>query len=131
MSKAARVTKRILDVLLLALLLATGLLGIINALDDFRYVSGLRQWTVMLLVMIYGAAGLLAVSALLLKRKWAMAAVIVWAAASTTTALLAPIFYGGTGILTGIASGCAAMLITVPVVLYTRVRLRHFLQSHL
>jgi len=94
-----------------ALLLYVGLAGLQGFFDDLDGVENLGQRLANVSQLLYGSAGLGAATGAILKRSWTGKVALVFAFGAGSTAGLASVFWGESGIPTGLASGGLGFLI--------------------
>jgi hypothetical protein len=99
-----------------------GLSGVQGAIGDWSLVTTLGQRLSVLGQGTFGVCGVVAGVGAILKRSWAGAFAAAFAISAGVTAGLASVFWGGSNLATGIASGGLGLLIGF--LLYRGVGLR-------
>lgn len=99
------------------LLLATGVIGGYNAVNEWRSGGTLLQRSVTIAVGLYALFGLAAAAAMLRRSTWSFGLAIAWGACTTYAATVAVIAFGGEGVTVSAAAGAAvgALLIAALV----------------
>jgi len=113
--------RRLLLIVAIVLLLAlawTGISGGISQLSSAR-TAGQSAQTV--LQLVYGLFALLSIATTFWGRRWNGPMLVGWTVSLALTAGLASVVWGGTSILIGFLSGCAAGLIAVGIAWLLRV----------
>jgi uncharacterized membrane protein YwaF len=82
------------DYIVLALLVVTGLAGLMNGPADLPGAATFAQGVVSLSVTLYGVAGIVAACGLWRRSRWTVPVMLVWGAGSALAAGLAPVSYG-------------------------------------
>lgn len=98
-------------------------LGLNSAVEELDSAKTLGQQAATATQFGYGLAGLLCTGALLGRRSWALWVLWLWAGLITLTGGLAPVVWGGSAMVTGLAAGVVTAAIALLVVwLATRRR---------
>jgi len=88
----------------IVLLVGLSVLGLQSAIDELGSASTLGQRAATATQFGYALAGLLAAAGLLGRRGWARATLWLWAGLITLTCGMAPVVWGGAGLLPGLAA---------------------------
>lgn len=117
--------RRIAWILSTLVLVTTGVLGLYDGISDLAGVQTPLQRSVTFGVILYGALGLIAAAALLLRRRSAVWLAAAWALVVTYVASTAAIAYAGDSVTLGaaLASGVSTALIGAGVV-WTAAKVR-------
>ena len=107
----------------IAVLALFAFLGVRSALATTLPDSTPGQQATTLLQWIYGALALLAIGGLLARRAGTRFIVYAWAIAFTARNALAPVVWGGKGLLLGVVGGLVGLAIALPVVYLTHLAL--------
>ena len=99
-------------VLIVVVLLAAGWLGLKEGLDGMHDAETTGQRLAATSQLLYGAAAVASLAALLARASWFRLTFGLWAVAMSATATLAPVVWGGAAWSTGVLSGPAAAVIT-------------------
>jgi hypothetical protein len=91
----------------ITLLVGLSVLGLQSAIDELGSASTLGQQAATATQFGYALAGLLAAAGLLGRRAWSWATLWVWAGLITLTCGMAPVVWGGAGLLPGLAAAVA------------------------
>ena len=94
-------------------LLFLGVSGLQGFFEDWGLANTLGQRLCGVGQVIFGTCGLLAGVGAILKRKWAGAAAVAFAVSGGITAGLASMAWGGSNLVTGIASGALGFLLGI------------------
>lgn len=117
-------------VLAIAVLLVTGIVGLLNGVREIGDMHSRLQLTVTLGVLLYGLLGLVAGVGLARRRPWSVRTSIAWAAVVTYVATVASFAYhdptfSQSGTIAGtVGAGVSAALIGMGVVWAARVATR-------
>jgi hypothetical protein len=103
---------------LVLLLLAAGVSGVRNAIDEWPQAAGTGQKVATGSEMVHGVASGIALVGLGVRKRWAYPALWVWGTLLTTTAGLAAAYWGDAPIAAALAGAAATALIC-----YVAVRL--------
>ena len=95
----------------IALLVVLSILGLQSGVEQLEEASTLGQQLDTAAQFGYALAGLVAAAALLRRRSWARGPLWLWAGPITLTGGMAPLVWGGTGIIVGLAAAvlCAGI----------------------
>jgi hypothetical protein len=104
----------------LLFLLGLGFLGGRGGLAEWPQAITPGQRLASVTELLYGVLGLVGGAALLTRRSWTVPVILGWAASVTATAGLAPIVWGGQGLVAGLAAAGATALIAWGIVWLTR-----------
>jgi len=107
---AMRPWQRLRVVAVMVLVGGTAWLGFNDAVHSLQGSTTAGQRVAVGMQLTYATAGVVAVVALVMRAWRLRAALIVWALAAAATGGLAPIVWGGTGVMEGAASGAASLL---------------------
>lgn len=120
------VGRRIVWLLLLALLGLTGAIGLYNGVGEWGDAHDALQRSVTAAVFVYGVAGLVAAYGLALRRGWSVRAAAVWGLATTYAGTVAGVAYGGLDASSGgvLAAACACVLIAAATIWGVRASTR-------
>lgn len=91
----------------IALLVGLSVLGLQSAVDELDAAATLGQQAATATQFGYALAGLLAAAALLGRRAWARGPMWVWAGLITLTGGMAPVVWGGAGLIVGLVAAVA------------------------
>ena len=103
-----------------ALLLVTAYAGIVDGIDGSRSAATEGQRIAAATQMAFGVAAVAALIAMALRSRLALPILVVWGGALTVAGGLAPVVYGETGILVGLAAGLSVAVVVGLVVLAWR-----------
>lgn len=98
-------------VVVVAVLLAAGWLGLMEGLNTFRDAGTTGQRLAGGFQLLCGATAVVSLAALLVRASWFRVPFGLCAVAMTATAALAPVYWGGTTWTIGVISGLAAAVI--------------------
>jgi len=104
----------------LLFLLGLGFVGLRNGLAEWSQANTIGQRLASVTEALYGVLGLVAGAGLLTRRRWTVPVVVAWAVSITITAGLAPVVWGGAGLLAGVAAAAATALIASGVIWLAR-----------
>jgi hypothetical protein len=99
-------------VVVVTALLLFALLGLKEGPDGYRDAENNAQRLAGASQILYGGAALVSVWALLRHRRWLGIALTVWAVALTFTGALAPVVWGGSGLVAGALSGALTAIVS-------------------
>lgn len=104
-------------------LVGLSLLGLYSAIQELDSAETLGQQAATTTQFGYALAGLLSAGGLVGRRSWARSLLWLWAGLITLTGGLAPVVWGGSGMMASVAAGMATAVIAILVVwLATRRR---------
>jgi hypothetical protein len=98
-------------------LIAVSLLGLQAAIGQLSDAATMGQWICTWTQWGYAVIGPVAAGGLLLRRSWHRPAFWIWTVLVTVTGGLAPVVWGGSGPLVGLAAGLASAAMAGVVVL--------------
>jgi cell division protein FtsW (lipid II flippase) len=101
----------------IVLLIAVSLLGLQSAVGQLSDAATTGQWTYTWTQWAYGVAGIVAAAALLMRRSWHRPVLWIWVVFITITGGLAPVVWGGSPPMVGLAAGLASAAIAGVVIL--------------
>ena len=106
---------------ILAVLIATGILGLLNGPPDLRQRQSGLQLLVACAVILYGIGGLAGAFGFWRYRSWTPVALYLWGLGATAAGSIAPIAFGcDVPWYAPVASGLASLAIAAVVILYGR-----------
>jgi alpha/beta superfamily hydrolase len=102
-------------VAIVALLVATAYVGLVEGLDARRSAATIAQRTASVLQLLYGGCAVVTLAAMTIRRSLVRPLLVVWGAALTAVGAMAPVVYGGASILAGVAGGVMVAAVVAAV----------------
>lgn len=99
-------------VVVVFLLLMTTIAGTRDAVENLEFADSVLRRIGTAAQFLYAAVGLVALYAVMTKKRWSLWALAIWAIAVTATAGLAPVAWGDAGWGAALAAGGATALAT-------------------
>ena len=109
----------VVRVVLILLMIAFGMLGVINAYDDWDISKIAGQKAVTASTCLYGITSFVAAIGLLFRKTWALWPTVLSAVFCAFSAGGATRFFGETDIITALVAATSTMLVTVPMIWLT------------
>jgi hypothetical protein len=103
-----------------AFLVVLGVLGLNDVRHEWHVAKTIGQQAATFSEVVYAVSGILAAVALLRRAPVAWPLLVTWAVATIVTSGLAPVAWGGAGILSGVAAAMAAAVVAALVLHFAR-----------
>jgi hypothetical protein len=100
------------NIVVLLVLLATGILGLVDAQESAGYGTTRAQGVATVMQAAYSFFGLLGFFAVVLRVRWAVGVLALWAITASATAGLASVVWGDAGLGSGLAAAAGAGVFT-------------------
>jgi hypothetical protein len=101
----------------IVLLVTVCLLGVQSAIGQMSDAATTGQWTCTWTQWVYAVAGIVAAAGFVMRRSWHRPVLWIWAVFVAITGGLAPVVWGGSAPMVGLAAGLASAATAVVVIL--------------